>query len=96
LAQAAGDEHRHLAKFPFEKVEFARTRFKKMAYTLQVVDWRDSTGSSHPEYSTTSLWKYVDVRGDWQSKTEAELAAEQAWIEPDCNGVAPVCVVTEC
>ncbi len=66
-----------------------------MAYTLQVVDWRDSTGSSHPEYSTASLWKFVDVRGDWKTKLEAELAAERAWVEPDCNGVAPVCVVTE-
>jgi hypothetical protein len=38
----------------------------------------------------------VGTRRDWKTKREAEVAAERAWIEPDCNGVAPVCVVTEC
>jgi len=68
-----------------------------MAYTLQVVDWRDDHGASHPEYSSrVSVWDYVDGPKGWTTRAEAEAAAEAAWIEPDCNGVAPVCVVTEC
>ncbi len=68
-----------------------------MSFTLQVVDWRDGNGSSYPEYAgSVSLWEYVDGPKDWRTKAEAEAAAEAAWIEPDCNGVAPVCVVKEC
>ena len=67
-----------------------------MAFTLELVDWRDNRGASHPEYRARNFWKYVGARTDWQTKAEAEVAAEAAWIEPDCNGVAPVCVVKEC
>jgi len=67
-----------------------------MAFTLRVVDWRDGNGESHAEYlSKASLWKYVDGPRDWETRAEAEAAAEAAWIEPDCNGVAPVCIVTK-
>jgi hypothetical protein len=67
-----------------------------MAFTLQVVDWRDSDGLSHPEYvGTASLWNYVPGPCHFETREEAEKAAEAAWVEPDCNGVAPVCVVTE-
>ena len=67
-----------------------------MSFTLQVVDWRDNTGLSHPEYSGRSVWEYVESPKVLQSRDEAEEAAARAWVEPDCNGVAPVCVVTEC
>ena len=68
-----------------------------MAFTLKVVDWRDGRGASHPEYvRKQDFWKRVGTRKAWKTKREAEVAAERAWIEPDCNGVAPVCVVTEC
>jgi hypothetical protein len=67
-----------------------------MAFKLKVVDWRDGFGFSHPEYAqTASLWNYVEGPRDYETRAEAEKAAEAAWIEPDCNGVAPVCVVTE-
>ncbi len=67
-----------------------------MSYTLKLVDWRDHRGASHPEYRNRSLWKYVDGPAKYETRSEAEKAAEHAWVEPDCNGVAPVCVVTEC
>jgi hypothetical protein len=68
-----------------------------MSYTLKVVDWRDSSGCSHPEYiNSVSLWEFIPGPTDWPTKAEAEAAAEAAWIEPDCNGVAPVCIVQEC
>lgn len=68
-----------------------------MAFTLRVVDWRDNRGCSHPNYgSRASVWDFVDGPKDWKTRAEAEAAAEAAWVEPDCNGVAPVCVVTEC
>jgi hypothetical protein len=67
-----------------------------MAFTLEIVDWRDGHGVSHPEYRTRSLWSFLNGRKDWKTRAEAEAAAEAAWIEPDCNGVAPVCVVKEC
>jgi len=68
-----------------------------MAFTLKVVDWRDGRGTSHPEYvRNQDFWKRVGTSRAWNTKREAEVAAERAWIEPDCNGVAPVCVVTEC
>jgi hypothetical protein len=66
-----------------------------MAFTLELVDWRDSRGQSHPEYRTRDFWSFVGSKTAWQTKAEAEAAAEAAWVEPDCNGVAPVCVVTE-
>jgi hypothetical protein len=67
-----------------------------MRFTLELVDWRDAHGVSHPEYSAQKLKYYVGGRTDWQTKAEAEAAAEAVWIEPDCNGVAPVCVVKQC
>jgi hypothetical protein len=67
-----------------------------MSYTLQLVDWRDSQGVSHPEYKCNDFWRYIGGPKDWESRSDAEEAAERVWIEPDCNGVAPVCVVKEC
>jgi hypothetical protein len=67
-----------------------------MSYTLKLVDWRDHRGMSHPEYQDRPLWQYVDGPLQYPTRTEAEKAAEHAWVEPDCNGVAPVCVVDEC
>ena len=68
-----------------------------MAYMLQVVDWRDDQGTSHPEYvGQDSLTPRVErQQPNYKTRAEAEAAAEAAWIEPDCNGVAPVCIVTE-
>lgn len=68
-----------------------------MAYTLEIVDWRDGQGTSYPRYFRhQDSWKRVGASRTWTSRRDAEIAAERAWIEPDCNGVAPVCVVTEC
>jgi hypothetical protein len=67
-----------------------------MAFTLQLVDWRDSRGMTHPEYESRDFWQYLGGPQDWESRAEAEAAAERVWIEPDCKGVAPVCVVREC
>ena len=67
-----------------------------MTFTIEVVDWRDGHGMSHPEYQgTASLWNYVSGPRAYETRAEAEVAAEAAWIEPDCNGVAPVCVVQQ-
>jgi hypothetical protein len=60
-----------------------------MSYTLKLVDWRDHQGMSHPEYQNRPLWQYVDGPLQYPTRKEAEEAAEHAWVEPDCNGVAP-------
>ena len=69
-----------------------------MAFTLHVVDWRDGNGLSHPEYNGhVSIQDRVDrLSTRFRTQAEAEAAAEAVWIEPDCKGVAPVCIVTEC
>jgi hypothetical protein len=67
-----------------------------MSYMLKLVDWRDHAGMSHPEYQNRPLRKCVDGPIEYTTRAEAEKAAEAAWVEPDCNGVAPVCVVKEC
>jgi hypothetical protein len=67
-----------------------------MSFTLEVVDWRDSQGTSHPEYHREMLKRFLHGARQFRTRAEAEKAAEAAWIEPDCRGVAPVCVVTEC
>lgn len=67
-----------------------------MPFRLKIVDWRDPHGVSHPEYrANESLVGHLD-RIEWETRAQAEAAAEAAWLDPDCNGIAPVCLVVEC
>lgn len=67
-----------------------------MPFKLQLVDWRDEHGVSHPEYLPgRSSWSFLAGSRVFNDKEAAEMAAEEAWIEQDCNGVAPVYEVSE-